>query len=289
MERDAIELVVEGRTHALPGLAVRRTLPTRERRHVGPFVFLDHMGPADLAAGAGIDVPPHPHIGLATVTYLLEGALLHRDSLGTEQRIEPGDVNWMSAGRGIAHSERTPADARGGARIHGIQSWVALPIAHEESAPTFEHVPAARIPVVTLEGAELHVIAGSAHGATSPVAVLSPLFYVYAALRPGARVPLPEQPAERAAHIVAGRVECDGRSFEAGTLVVFRPGSRPDVRAVGEASLVLLGGAPLDAERHIWWNFVSSSKERIERAKRDWKEGRFGVVPGDPGEPLPLP
>jgi redox-sensitive bicupin YhaK (pirin superfamily) len=285
----AIELVVEARVRDLPSLSVRRTLPTSQRRHVGPFVFLDHMGPVSLGPGVGLDIPPHPHIGLATVTYLFDGEILHRDSLGSEVRIRPGDVNWMSAGRGIVHSERTPLDLRQSTTaLHGLQAWVALPREHEESYPTFQHHPAATIPLVHRPGVELRVVAGRAYGATSPVEVLSPLFYVQAELDAGAELELPDEP-ERAAHVVAGSLACEGGSFGPGTLLVFRAGASGVLRAATAARVALLGGAPLDGERQIWWNFVSSSKERIEQAKRDWKERRFPTVPGDEVEFVPLP
>ena len=285
-----IELVVEGRAKDVGGLAVRRTLPVRERRHVGPFVFLDHMGPATLEAGEGIDVPPHPHIGLATVTWLIEGELLHRDSLGSAQTIVPGDVNWMSAGRGIVHSERTPADARARRKTaHAIQAWVALPASAEDSEATFQHHEARTIPVVHRDGARLHVIAGKAYGATSPVRVPSPLFYVDAAIPEGGELALPDDHEERAVHVVEGTVGCEGRSFGPGILVVFERGVAARIRATTAARVMLLGGAPLEGERQIFWNFVATTKERIERAKRDWREGRFPKVPGDEHDFVPLP
>ncbi|HZV02490.1 MAG TPA: pirin family protein [Planctomycetota bacterium] len=285
-----IELVVEGRAKDVGGLAVRRTLPVRERRHVGPFVFLDHMGPATLEAGEGIDVPPHPHIGLATVTWLIEGELLHRDSLGSAQTIVPGDVNWMSAGRGIVHSERTPAEARALRKTaHAIQAWVALPASTEDSEPTFQHHAAKTIPVVRRDGAELHVIAGNAYGATSPVRVPSPLFYVDAAIPGGGELALPDDHEERALHVVEGTVGGEGRSFGPGTLVVFERGVAARIHATAPARVMLLGGAPLEGERQIFWNFVATTKERIERAKSDWREGRFPKVPGDEHDFVPLP
>lgn len=283
----AIELVVEARARDLPSLQVRRTLPTAQRRHVGPFVFLDHMGPVAFEPGGGIDIPPHPHIGLATVTYLLDGELLHRDSLGNELRIRPGDVNWMTAGRGIVHSERTPPDRRG-TSLHGLQAWVALPVEHEASDPTFQHTPSTDLPVVHHRGALLRIVAGSAYGATSPVRVLSSLFHVDATLEAGAELPLPDEHAERAVHVVDGELESCERRFGPATLIVFRPGPAV-LRATRPSRALLLGGAPLDGERQIWWNFVATSKERIERAKRDWKERRFPTVPGDLDERVELP
>lgn len=287
--RGAVELVIEARSKDMEGLAVRRSLPVRERRNVGPFVFLDHLGPVSFAAGQGLDVPPHPHIGLATVTYLLEGELQHRDSLGTSVTIRPGDLNWMSAGRGIVHSERTPQPLRArGSTLHALQSWVALPRAHEESEPTFEHVDASRLPRVALPGAALRVIAGRAYGADSPVRVLAGTLYVDARLEPGCELPLPEEHRERAVYVVHGSVEVDGRRFEPGTLVVLRPEARC-VSSPAGARALLLGGEPLDGPRQIFWNFVSSSKERIEQAKRDWQERRFPLVPGDETDFVPLP
>ena len=288
---DVIELVLEARPRDLGGFAVRRALPSMTRRLVGPFIFFDHMGPSTFAPGRGIDVRPHPHIALATVTYLFEGEILHRDSLGSEQLIVPGDVNWMVAGRGIVHSERSSEERRrAGMRLHGIQCWVALPTRDEERAPAFEHHPAATLPEVRRAGAVLRVIAGSAYGATSPASVSSPTFYVDARLESGAEIALPAEHVERAAYVVDGEVECDGRRFGPGTMIVFRTGGEhARIRARQASHVMLLGGAPLDGERHIDWNFVASSKERIERAKRDWKEGRFPKVPGDDVEFIPLP
>jgi redox-sensitive bicupin YhaK (pirin superfamily) len=282
----AVELTIEGRARELgQGFSVRRLLPAMARRMVGPFIFVDHMGPVSLPPGQGLDVRPHPHINLATVTYLFEGEILHRDSLGCEQLIRPGAVNWMTAGSGIVHSERSPAAARaGGARVHGLQLWVALPRAHEEDEPSFHHHPEDSLPRLDRPLARLTVVAGTAYGATSPVTVRSPLFYVEARLEAGARLPLPDDHAERAIYVVAGNVS----GYGAGTMVVFRSGAA-EIVAHEAAHVMLLGGAALDGERHIWWNFVSSSKERIERAKRDWREGRFATVPGDDQEFIPLP
>jgi redox-sensitive bicupin YhaK (pirin superfamily) len=283
--------VLEGRPRDLGGFSVRRVLPAPRRQTVGPFIFFDHMGPATFAPGEGVDVRPHPHIGLATVTYLFDGAFMHRDSLGTEQLIRPGDVNWMVAGRGIVHSERTPAEARqapGGARIHGIQTWIALPRAHEEIPPSFEHHPAATLPELRAGGATLRLIAGAAFGRCAPASVFSPMFYLAAELEPGAEVELPGEYAERAAYVVEGEVAvADGR-HAVGEMVVFGAGEAAAIRALGSARVMLLGGAPLDGRREIWWNFVSSSAERIERAKLDWREDRLAAVPGD-AERIPLP
>jgi redox-sensitive bicupin YhaK (pirin superfamily) len=271
-------------------LLVRRALPSARRRMVGPFIFFDQMGPVAFDAGHGIDVRPHPHIGLATVTYLFEGEIVHRDTLGTVQRIRPGAVNWMTAGRGIAHSERTPEELRkSGGRLSGIQLWVALPKEHEEMAPSFLHTPAPELPVFEDGGANVRVVLGEAYGKRSPVKVLSEMFYAAATLRPGARIPLPVQPRERAVYVAEGEAEVGGDIFKAGTLLVFRPGDEVSLRATALASkLLLLGGEPADGPRHIWWNFVSSSQQRIEAAKADWKAGRFGKVIGD-DEFIPLP
>jgi redox-sensitive bicupin YhaK (pirin superfamily) len=286
---ESIALVIEARPRDLGGFGVRRALPSGERRMVGPFIFFDHMGPTDLPPGQGIDVRPHPHIALATVTYLFAGEMVHRDSLGSLQPIRPGDVNWMLAGRGIAHSERTGDEVRRhGGPLHGIQSWVALPRADEDNAPFFDHHPAATIPAVDRPGAALHVVAGEAYGARSPVRVSSPTLYVAAVLEAGAALPLPDEHPERAIYVVEGEVAVGLRRFGPGAMVVFQPGAA-EVRAVAATRLVLIGGAPLDGERHIWWNFVASSRERIERAKADWREGRFGLVPGDEREFIPLP
>jgi redox-sensitive bicupin YhaK (pirin superfamily) len=271
------------------GFSVRRSLPVRERRHVGPFVFWDHMGPVHFEPGEGIDVRPHPHIGLATVTYLFDGAIVHKDSLGSDQSIRPGDVNWMTAGRGIVHSERTgPELRRHGSFVHGIQSWVALPLEQEESEPRFEHTDAKEIPRVELPGARLRIIAGSVYGARSPVKALSPLFYVEALLDAGAELSLPTEPEERAVYVVEGAVTCDGQGVPVASMAVALAGADVSVRALEPSRVMLLGGAPL-GERHIWWNFVSSSQERIEAAKLAWKEERFPLVPGDATERVPLP
>jgi redox-sensitive bicupin YhaK (pirin superfamily) len=287
----AVELEIDARTRALGGgFTVRRLLPSAARRMVGPFIFVDHMGPVQLAAGSGLDVRPHPHINLATVTFLFDGEILHRDSLGSEQPIRPGAVNWMHAGRGIAHSERSPSEARKtGPFVHGMQLWVALPTAHEEDEPSFQHHAADAIPLVETTGARLRVIAGSAYGAVSPVRVVSPLFYVEARLERGARLALPDEHRGRAAYVVEGAVAAGDKTHGPGAMLVFREGVPAEVEAREESRVMLLGGAPLDGERHIWWNFVSSSPERIERAKDDWRNGRFGRVPGDDVEFIPLP
>jgi redox-sensitive bicupin YhaK (pirin superfamily) len=286
----SVLLLIHPRPRDLGGFLVRRLLPAAGSRMVGPFIFLDHMGPAAMEPGSGLDVRPHPHIALATVTYLFEGEILHRDSLGSERLIHPGDVNWMLAGRGIVHSERSPPEDRArGPRLHGIQSWVALPTAHEEDGPAFVHHPAHTLPALERDGATLTVVAGTAYGAESPVGVLSPTLYVDARLASGARLEVDRTHPQRAVHVVDGWVQIGSRRLGPGVMAVLRPGSDVFVEADGPARLMLVGGAPLDGERHIWWNFVSSSKERIERAKDDWRSGRFGIVPGDDEERIPLP
>ncbi len=284
------ELIIEARQRDVGGFFVRRVLPTTQRKLVGPFIFYDHLCRVDFAPGQGLDVRPHPHIALATVTYLFEGSFLHRDSLGYVQPIEPGDVNWMIAGRGIAHSERTSPERReAGGPLHGIQCWVALPREHEEVAPSFRHHPRATIPRVSLPGVELTVVAGTSYGQTSPVEVLSPTLYVSAELAPGASVEIDAEHAERAVYVVTGSVELSGQEYVAGTLVILKPGDRGPLSSAAGARAMLLGGARLDGERHVYWNFVSSSLDRIERAKDDWRHGRFGKVKGDEDELIPLP
>ncbi|MDI1287222.1 MAG: pirin family protein [Reyranella sp.] len=288
---DPIDLLIQGRAHDLGGgFAVRRVLPSVKRRMVGPFVFLDHFGPMEVPPGGGMEVRPHPHIGLATVTYLFEGGIFHRDSLGYAQAIKPGDVNWMTAGSGIAHSERTEAEMRRtGFRMHGVQTWVALPKAHEETAPAFEHVEAAKLPAWSEGGATLRLIVGSYTGRTAPTTHFSPIFYVGAELTAGAGLTVSPEHAERAVYVADGSVTVGDRALVVGDLAVLAGGVAAGlVAGVDGAKLMLLGGAAMDGPRHIWWNFVSSSKERIEKAKADWKEGRFAKVPGDP-EFIPLP
>lgn len=287
---NSVDLVVEPSTKDLgDGFRVRRALPSVGRRMVGPFVFLDHMGPAILAPGKGLDVRPHPHIGLATLTYLTQGQILHRDSLGVVQPIDPGDVNLMTAGRGIVHSERTEAGLRAhGHTLTGIQSWIALPKAHEETAPGFVHRSAGDLPQVSDRGVDLRLIVGSLFGQTSPVATLSDMFYADAHMATGATMPLPADHAERAAYVIEGEVEIAGETYGAHRLLVFRPGDAITLRATAPLRILLLGGEPMDGPRHLWWNFVHSSKDRIEAAKADWKAGRFDAVPGE-GEFIPLP
>jgi hypothetical protein len=277
-----IATIIEGRARDLGGFTVARLLPSAARRRVGPVVFLDHMGPVQLPPGEGIDVRPHPHIGLATVTYLLAGEIVHRDSLGAVQPIEPGAINWMTAGRGVVHSERTGAATRqAGSLLHGVQLWVALPQAHEEAEPDFRHHPADSLPEIDVNGARMRVLVGNAYGATSPVRTLSPFLYAEVWLPAGRELPLPDEPEERAVFVVAGSISCGGVRVASPRLIVFEPGSKPVLRADSDARLMLVGGAPLDGDRHLWWNFVSSRRERIEQAKRDWAEGRFAPVPGE--------
>ena len=285
----AIANVIDGRARDLGGVAIRRVLPAAARRMVGPFTFLDEMNGA-FAAGRGLDVPPHPHIGLATVTYLFDGEIVHRDSLGSLQPIRPGDINWMTAGRGIVHSERTAAERRTHAsRLHGLQLWVALPLAHEETEPAFRHHPGASLPESERDGIRLRVLAGAAFGMTSPVQTLSPLFYVEAVMSAGSTLFLPTEHEERAVYVVEGAIACGAERTEPGRMLVFTAAESVMLRADSPARIVLLGGAPLDGRRYIHWNLVSSSRDRIEQAKRDWKERRFPTVPGDEVEFVPLP
>lgn len=285
-------LVIEAKQRDVGGFFVRRALPSLKQKLVGPFIFYDHLCRVDFVPGQGLDVRPHPHIGLATVTYLFEGAFLHRDNLGYTQLIRPGDVNWMIAGRGIAHSERTPPQLREtGGPLHGIQCWVALPLEHEEVEPSFMHHPASTIPRVTLPGAQLSVIAGTAYGAKSPVKVLSPTLYVHAELSAGATLEVDGEHAERAVYVAAGAVSLGQGAAEhgEGTLLVLSPHERVELASKAGARVMLLGGAPLAGARHIYWNFVSSSLDRIETAKAAWQAGDFAKIPGDDVEFIPLP
>ena len=285
----SIDLLISPRTQDLGDFDVRRLLPYAKRRHVGPFVFLDHMGPATFAPGHGIAVRPHPHIGLATVTYLYEGVIEHRDSLGTIQRIAPGDVNWMVAGRGIAHSERTPPDLRAsGSKLHGLQCWVALPQAQEECAPSFQHYPSFTLPRFTRDGAALCLIAGSLYGQVSPVEVASPMFYAEARLPAGTALALSNEHAERAVYVIEGALDIEGEPVASGELAVLASDGTPTLRASADCLLMLLGGAPLDGERILWWNFVSSTPERVRAAQERWSAQAFDAVPGET-EFIPLP
>jgi redox-sensitive bicupin YhaK (pirin superfamily) len=285
----AILRLINGRQRDLGGFSVRRVLPAEPQPMVGPFIFFDHLGPAQFEPGHGIDVRPHPHIALATVTYLFSGSLEHRDSLGNVREIRPGDVNWMTAGHGIAHSERTPRLARAaGERIHGIQSWVALPDGREDVEPEFTHYPAGVIPQRLLDGVTLAVIAGESLGLRSPVATLWPTLYVHAKFSAGAVLELPMEHEERAVYVVSGELTTDGSKIAEGELAVFAPGSKAALQANGETSAMLLGGARFPTPRLIWWNFVASSRERIENAKERWANREFPPVPGET-EFIPLP
>ncbi len=287
---DVIEQIIVPRSVDLGEFQVHRALPSARSRMVGPFIFFDHFGPAVFKAGAGIDVRPHPHIGLATVTYLFDGEIVHRDSLGTALPIRPGAVNWMTAGRGIVHSERTAADRRdGGEPLHGLQLWVALPMQNEETAPGFAHTPAADIPELREDGLTLRVIAGTLHGLTSPVVTSWNTIFADAHLKAGTVLPLGAEHEERAIYVIAGEIELGGERHGTERLLVLKPGDCVAVKAASDAHVVVVGGAAMDGPRHIWWNFVSSRKERIEAAKADWKAGRFDLVPGDTAEFIPLP
>lgn len=290
MACDAIELQVVPRSVDLGGFSVRRALPHAKRRMVGPFIFFDHIGPAEFRAGQGMDVRPHPHIGLATVTFLFAGEITHRDSLGSSLPIRPGDVNWMTAGRGIVHSERTAPERRtDGEPLHGLQCWVALPANAEETDPAFAHIGRAELPVVTDRGRTVRVVAGNLLGARSPVPTLWDTLFAEVTLAAGATMPFDAATEERALYVVDGEIDIAGDRFASGRLLIFRPSDAITVTATSDARIVLLGGAAMDGPRHIWWNFVSSRRDRIEQAKADWKAGRFDSVPGDTAEFIPLP
>jgi hypothetical protein len=287
---EAIEQVIVPRARDLGGFSVRRALPAAGRQMVGPFIFFDQMGPAEFLIGTGIDVRPHPHIGLATVTYLFDGEIMHRDSLGSAVAIKPGELNLMSAGSGIVHSERTSAEQRAmGPRLFGIQAWAALPKSHEEGAPAFLHYDTGQLPRISGEGKTVRVVMGDLYGQSSPAGFPHPSFYAEAVLAPGAVLPLDADYDERAIYVVSGEIDIASETFAAGRLLVFRPGDRISVLAASQTRIILLGGEPMDGPRHIWWNFVSSSKDRIDAAKADWKAKRFTAVPGDADEFIPLP
>lgn len=293
---DSIETVIVPRARDLGGFEVHRALPSARRQMVGPFIFFDQIGPVEFVTGQGLDIRPHPHIGLATVTYLYRGRLHHRDSLGTDQWIEPGAVNWMSAGHGITHSERTDGAVRqSGQTLAGIQTWVALPDGAEDSAAGFSHVEKAALPFLDAEGKRVRLVLGNAWGEHAPLAMPSELFYADADLDAHALMPLPDEHEDRGVYVMAGSVEVAGQVFEAGRMLVFRPGDRIALRAGAQgARLVVLGGATLGGPRFIWWNFVASSRERIEAAKEawragDWMHGRFRLPPGDDREFIPAP
>jgi redox-sensitive bicupin YhaK (pirin superfamily) len=285
----ALDRLLAPRTHDVGGVPVRRLLPAAQQRSVGPFVFFDHIGPAALSPGHGVDVRPHPHIGLATITWLFEGTLVHRDSLGFVQPIVPGEINWMTAGRGIAHSERSPAHDRiRGVRLHGLQTWVALPRAHEEAEPAFFHLGRDALPRLAPQDARVVVVAGDFLGARAPTPTFSRTLYASVELDRGGRLAVPAEHDERAVYVVEGEVALDGEPLPVATLAVLAPGEAATLQATTAARLVLVGGEPLDGERIVWWNFVSSSRERIERAKDDWRAQRFGRVVGET-EFIPLP
>lgn len=287
---DQIELMVIPNVRDIDGFEVRRALPTAKRRMVGPFIFFDQMGPALLRAGQALDVRPHPHIGLSTVTYLFDGRIRHRDSLGTEMVIEPGDVNLMTAGRGIVHSERTPEELRGAPMsVSGLQTWLALPEAKEEMAPAFSHTVGAELPTFDAEGISGRLVIGDLAGMRSPVGATSETLYADIRLAPGARVKIPADAEERAIYTLDGEVSISGDVFPPQRLLVFKPGDEIVVLSQSGAHFMLFGGASLASRRYIWWNFVSSSRERIEQAKEEWKTGRFDIVPGDEEEFVPLP
>ncbi|TIO31209.1 pirin family protein [Mesorhizobium sp.] len=287
---DQIELMVIPNAKDIGGFQVRRALPTARRRLVGPFIFFDRMGPAVLRAGQALDVRPHPHIGLSTVTYLFDGKIRHRDSLGTEMVIQPGDVNLMTAGRGIVHSERTPQELRGAPMsVSGLQTWLALPDGKEEVAPVFENTAAINLPEIDTEGVSGRIVIGAFSGLQSPVMTASDTLYADLRLAPGASVKIPADAEERAIYTLEGEVSIANDRFPAERLLVFRPGDEIVVSSQGGAHFMLFGGASLGSKRYIWWNFVSSSKERIEQAKEEWKTGRFDIVPGDEEVFIPLP
>lgn len=293
---DCIETVIVPRARDLGGFEVRRALPSTRRQMVGPFIFFDQMGPVEFVTGQGIDVRPHPHIGLGTVTYLYKGRMHHRDSLGTDQWIQPGDVNWMKAGYGITHSERTDGEMRATAfAMCGIQTWLALPEQNEEDPPEFIHAGKSDLPMLEGEGKKLRLILGTAYGERAPVPVPSEMFYADAELQAGAQLPMPDDHEDRAVYVIEGAVTVAGDVFEAGRMLVFRPGDAISLRAGAQgARLLLLGGATLNGPRHIWWNFVASSKDKITAAKEawragDWAHGRFQLPPGDNQEFIPLP
>lgn len=276
-------------TKDLGGFEVRRLLPAHPQKTVGPFIFFDHMGPAKLAAGTGVDVRPHPHIGLATVTYLFDGGLMHRDSLGTVQLIEPGAVNWMTAGHGIVHSERSPDEDRpGGPRLHGIQTWIALPQSHERTEPNFSHHPKKSIPLITLPGVYMHLIAGTAFGRTAPTPTYSPMFYLAAEMESGAALELPNEHEQRGVYVVSGDVEVAGEPVPLRHLAVVPANTPVRVCARSASRVMLIGGAATDGDRHIWWNFVASSRELMDAAAERWRAGGFPHVPGET-EFIPLP
>lgn len=292
----SVETVIIPRSRDLGGFEVRRALPAPQRQMVGPFIFFDQAGPAEFLTGQGVDVRPHPHIGLGTVTYLYRGDFHHRDSLGTDQVIRPGELNWMVAGKGVTHSERTSAEGRAGPHsLFGIQTWMALPETHEDMAPMFEHHGAHSLPEIEAGGVKVRLILGTAYGEKAPATMFSEAFYGDVTLSAGARFPLPDEHEDRGLYITEGAVEIAGETFAAGRMMIFRPGDRITVTAgAGGARLMMLGGATLNGPRHVWWNFVSSSKDKIDAARRDWERadwgrGRFVLPAGDDREFIALP
>jgi hypothetical protein len=287
---EALELLLVPRSVDLGDFAVRRALPHTKRRTVGPFVFFDHFGPAEFKAGRGLDVRPHPHIGLSTLTYLYDGEIVHRDTLGMNAAIRPGEVNWMTAGRGIVHSERTAPERRtDGEPLHGLQLWVAMMAKDEENDPGFAHHGGDELPVVNGDGKVARIVAGTMFGASSPLATQIDAVFADISLEAGASVPLEADYEERAVYVSSGEIDISGDRFVTGQMLIFRPGDRITVKAVVPSRIAIVGGAPLDGPRHVWWNFVSSRRERIEQAKEEWKKGWFGKVPGDEIEFIPLP
>lgn len=287
MTDSAIDLVIEPREADLGEFTVRRALPAARRRMVGPFIFFDHMGPATFPPGSGVAVRPHPHIGIATITYLFEGEIMHRDSLGFEQPIQAGAVNLMTAGRGIVHSERAGDDLDQTSKLHGIQSWMALPDNEEECEPAFRHFPAADLPELEVDGCKVRIIMGQCFGETSPVTTYSDTLYMECLLPSGRQLAIPAEAEELAAYVVSGAVAVANEHYKGGVLIVANRGAPLEIDARDDSRVMIIGGEPL-GERHIWWNFVSSSRERIEQAKDDWRSGRFDPVPGD-DEFIPLP
>jgi hypothetical protein len=287
---EALEMVVVPRSVDLGDFTVRRALPHTTRRTVGPFVFFDHFGPAEFRGGNGVDVRPHPHIGLSTLTYLYDGEIIHRDTLGVQAPIRPGEVNWMTAGRGIVHSERTAPERRvDGEPLHGLQLWIAMMRKDEEIDPSFAHLGDEELPVIRDEGKTARVIAGKMFGAVSPLKTTSETLCADVVLEAGASMPLDADYEERAIYVSSGEIDVSGDKFSTGQLLIFRPGDRLTVTAVAPSRVAVVGGTPLDGPRYIWWNFVSSRKERIDEAKEEWKRGRFGKISGDEIEFIPLP
>jgi hypothetical protein len=287
---EALELVVVPRSVDLDDFAVRRALPHSTRRTVGPYVFFDHFGPAEFRSGKGLDVRPHPHIGLSTLTYLYDGEIIHRDTLGVNAAIHPGEVNWMTAGRGIVHSERTAPERRvDGEPLHGLQLWIGMMSKDEEIDPGFAHLGGDELPVINGEGKAVRVVAGKMFGAASSLKTTSETIFADISLEAGAAMPLDPDYEERAIYVSSGEIDIAGDRFDTGRLLIFRPGDRITVNAIKPSRIAVVGGAPLDGPRYVWWNFVSSRKERIEQAKDEWKQGRFGKISGDEIEFIPLP